>query len=228
MRVRLFCFPYAGGGVSIFRSWQENLPVTIEVCPVQLPGRGARTAEPPYTELDQLVGSIGHGLAPLLDEPFAFFGHSMGALIAFELARHLKQEYRAEPVHLFVSGRCSPQTVNEPFDLELIGSRLSEMLADSELMELMLPVLRADVALCQSYVYTPGPPFSFPITAFGGLDDRGVSRTAIEGWRQHTTGPFVLRMLPGDHLFLNTSTAPLLEAISRELDADLTKRARGK
>ena len=232
--LRLFCFPYAGGGDSVFRSWQEKLPDTIEACPFQLPGRGSRIAEPPCTDLDQLVRSAGEAFAPYLDKPFALFGHSMGALIAFELARHLRRVYGAEPVHLFVSGRCSPQTMSEPFDLELIDPELPELLRhcngtpaevfdDPELMELVLPVFRADLALCKSYIYTPGPRFSFPITAFGGLDDRGVPRTSIEGWREHTTGPFALRMLPGDHFFINTSSAPLLEAISKELDADMSK-----
>lgn len=222
MILRLFCFPYAGAGDSIFRSWQGGLSDTIEVCPVQLPGRGARVTEPSYTELDQLVRSVGSGLAPVLDKPFALFGHSMGALIAYELARHLRSEYSAEPVHLFVSGRCSPQTVREPIDPELLDSELSQMIEDRELVELVLPILRADLVLCRSYNYTPGPPFNFPITAFGGLDDRGTPRACIEGWREHTAGPFVLRMLPGDHFFLNTSTSPLLEAISKELAADMS------
>ena len=233
--VRLFCFPYAGGGDSIFRSWHQNLPETIEVCPVQLPGRGSRTTESPYTNINQLVQDAGQALTPYIDKPFVLFGHSMGALIAFELARHMRREYSAQPVHLFVSGRCSPQTISGPLDSKLFDSELPEMLRrnngtpeevleNPELMELVAPVLRADVALCNSYVYTSKPPFSFPITAFGGLDDHGVPRHRIEGWREHTTGPFALRMLPGDHFFLNTARLPLLEAISKELEQDLREK----
>jgi len=230
--VRLFCFPYAGGGDSIFRSWQQMVSDTIEVCPVQLPGRGSRVTEPLCTEINQLVRYMGQALAPYLNEPFALFGHSMGALIAFELARYVRSKYGAQPLHLFASGRCSPQITNESFDLKQFDSELpeilrrgngtpEEVLEDPELMELVLPVLRSDWALCKSYVFTPEPPFSFPITAFGGHDDRGVPRCYIEGWREHTTGPFLLRMLPGDHFFLNTSRLLLLEAISKELDQDM-------
>ncbi|HEX3560505.1 MAG TPA: thioesterase II family protein [Pyrinomonadaceae bacterium] len=230
--VRLFCFPYGGGGDSIFRSWQKGLPETIEVCPVQLPGRGPRISEPPFTELGPLVRAAAQALTPHLDRPFAFFGHSMGALVGFKLARHLRRDGGQQPVHLFVSGRCSPQTPREPFAGDLPDSDFSEILRrsngtpeevleDPELMELLLPVIRADFAVSKSYVYAPGPPFSFPVTAFGGLEDPGVSRECIEGWREHTTGPFVLRMLPGDHFFLNTSTRPLLEAIAKELERDV-------
>ena len=230
-RVRLFCFPYAGGGDSIFRSWQKGLPETIEVCPVQLPGRGSRITEPPFTELNPLVRAAAQALAPHLDKPFAFFGHSMGALVGFELARRLRRDHGPQPVRLFVSGRCSPQTLRDPFACDLPDSDFQEMLRryngtpeevleDSELMELVLPVVRADFAVCKSYVYTAEPPFSFPVTAFGGLEDREVSRDCIAGWREHTTGPFVLRMLPGDHFFLNTSRSLLLEALSKELEQD--------
>ena len=229
--VRLFCFPYAGGGGSIFRSWQQSVTDTIEVCPVQLPGRGSRIAEPPCTDMNQLVRAAAEGLAQQLDKPFALFGHSMGALIAFELARHLKRAYSAEPVHLFVSGRPSPQTITGPYDLDRLDAELPEMLRrgnasldvtldNPELMQLVLPILRADVTLCESYSYASAPPFSFPITAFGGLDDRGISRRSLEGWREHTTGRFGLRMFPGGHFFLSTCKAPLLEAISKELQLE--------
>jgi medium-chain acyl-[acyl-carrier-protein] hydrolase len=231
-KVRLFCFPYGGGGDSVFRAWQKGLPEAIEVCPVQLPGRGARIKEPPFTELSPLVRVAAQALAPHLGKPFAFFGHSMGALVGFELARHLRRDGGPQPVHLFVSGRCSPQTLREPFAGDLPDSEFQEMLRRSngtpeevlenpELMELLLPVIRADFVVCKSYVYAPEPPFSFPVTAFGGLEDPGVSRECIEGWREHTTGPFVLRMLPGDHFFLNTSARPLLEAIAKELERDV-------
>lgn len=230
--VRLFCFPYAGGGDSIFRSWQQSLSDTIEVGPVQLPGRGSRIAEPPCADVNQLVRCAAQALAPFLDKPFALFGHSMGALIAFELARHLRRECRALPVHLFVSGRPSPQTISDPSDLGQLDSELPEMLQrqirNPELRELVLPVLRADLALCKSYIYTPETPFLFPITAFGGLDDHGVARHCLEGWREHTTGPFVLRMLPGDHFFLDTYRLLLLEAISKELEQDMSGKGIGQ
>ena len=237
--VRLFCFPYAGGGDSIFRSWQQNLPDTIEVCPVQLPGRGSRATESPCTNINQLVRDAAQALTPYTDKPFALFGHSMGALIAFALARHLRREYSTQPVHLFVSARCSPQTINKPLDSKLFDSELRELLRrnngtpeeileNPELIELVTPVLRADVELCNSYIYTPEPLFSFPITAFGGLDDRGVTRRHLEGWREHTALSFVLRMLPGDHFFLNTSTLALLEAISKELEQDIREKGMGQ
>ena len=216
-RVRLFCFPYAGGGNSIFRSWQQNLSDTIEVCSVQLPGRDSRISEPPCTAVDQLVSAASEGLAPYLDKPFALFGHSMGAVIAFEFARHLRKEYGAQPVHLFVSGRPSPQTISKPLDVD----HVEEWLEDPELMEFVLPMLRGDLALCNSYVYAPQPPFSFSITAFGGIDDHGVPRHSLEGWREHTTGSFVLRLFPGGHFFLDTCRLPLLEAISKELEQDV-------
>ena len=233
--VRLFCFPYAGGGDSIFCLWQKSLSDMVEVCPVQLPGRGSRITEPPFTEMSQLVRLTGQALVQYLDKPFAFFGHSMGALVAFELARYVRREYNSQPVHLFVSGRCSPQTSREPFNLNLSDSEYQEALRryngtpeetleDLELMELVLPVIRADVALCESYVYTPEPPFNFPITAFGGLNDHGVPRDYIEGWREHTTGSFVLRMFPGDHFFLNEARSPLLEAIAKELEQDVREK----
>ena len=229
--LRLFCFPYAGGGDSIFRAWQHGLSDTVEVCPVELPGRGSRIAEPPFTDINQLVRCAAQALAPYLDKPFALFGHSMGALIAFELARHMRRDYSAQPVHLFVSGRPSPQTISEPYDLDQLDSELRQILQrqirNRELTELMLPVLRADLALCKSYSYTPETPFSFSITAFGGLDDHGVPRHDIEGWREHTTGSFVLRMLPGDHFFPDTCRLILLEAISKELEQDISGKGIG-
>ena len=229
--VRLFCFPYAGGGDSIFRAWQQSLADTIEVCPVQLPGRGSRIAELPCADINQLVGCAVQALASYLDKPFALFGHSMGALIAFELARHMGREYSAQPIHLFVSGRPSPQTMSELSDLDQLDSELPEMLQrqirNPELRELVLPVLRADLALCKSYIYTPATPFMFPITAFGGLDDHGVPRDHLEGWREHTTGRFVLRMFPGGHFFIDTCRLLLLEAISKDLEQDMSGKGIG-
>ena len=115
----------------------------------------------------------------------------------------------------------------EPEMLRRYNGTPAEALENPELMELVLPVLRADLALCKSYIYTPEPPFSFSVTAFGGLDDHRIPRLCIEGWHEHTTGPFALRMLPGDHFFLNTSRLPLLEAISKELEQDMREKRMG-
>jgi medium-chain acyl-[acyl-carrier-protein] hydrolase len=226
--VRLFCFPYAGGGDSIFREWPEVLPDTIEVCPVQLPGRGARASEPPFTQVSPLVQAASVALAPRLDKPFALFGHSMGAVISFELARQLRRDYALQPVHLFVSGRCSPQTVDKRSARDLSDSELVEVLLrfngtpkeafeDPELLQLILPVIRADFTVGKSYTYAPEPPLDCAITVFGGLLDPTTDRDCIEGWREHTKGRFLVRMFPGDHFFLNTMRSLLLEAIIRDL-----------
>lgn len=210
-RLRLFCFPYAGGGTPIYRDWQRLLPEEVEVCAAQLPGRGTRLQEPAFTDAGALVEALADAITPLLDLPFALFGHSMGAVIGFELARLL----RDRPAHLFVSGRPGPQSRLERdrmFDLpeDLFWERLrrlngtpAEVIEHPELRELMLPMLRADFSVVETYVYRPGPPLDIPLTAFGGVADAEVSREQVEAWGRETTGPFAARLVPGDHFFLN-------------------------
>ncbi|MCA1566076.1 MAG: thioesterase II family protein [Acidobacteria bacterium] len=227
--LRLFCFPYAGGGAVIFRDWQSKLPGNVEVCPVQLPGRGKRLGEQPFTQMQFLAEALVHALLPHLDKPFAFFGHSMGALISFELARTLRKKYGRAPRQLFVSGRRAPSIPNlEPPTYDLPETEFietlhnlkgtpGEVLEHPELMKLVLPLLRADFALCETYGYTPAPPLDCPISAFGGLQDAEVTRAHLEGWRTETTATFSLRMFPGDHFFLNTGGALLLRVLSQAL-----------
>jgi len=228
-RLRLFCFPYAGGNALAYRSWAASLPLSVGVWPVQIPGRGRRLDEPPFDRLRTLVQAMGPALRPYLDEPFAFFGHSMGALIAFELARHLRKEYGIEPRQLFISGRRAPSLppVERPiYDLpepeflsalrELNGTP-KEVLDHAELMEFMSPVLRADFAICETYEYSDDRPLGSPITVFCGTQDGEVSREQIALWREQTTSGFRLHMLPGDHFFLNTAQGLLLRALSEEL-----------
>jgi len=227
--VRLFCFPYAGGNESAYRHWQQKLPESIEVLPVQLPGRGSRIKEPPYLELRPLIRAASEALAAEMEKPFALFGHSMGALIAFELARELRKQHGIQPVHLFISAKCSPrQRPEDPAVGQLSDAALidvleryegtpQDLLNDAELMRLMLPVIRADMAVCDSYVYEPGPPFECPITVFGGLEDRLRSRACLESWQEYTKGSFMLRMLPGGHFFINSWAVPVFEVIRQEL-----------
>lgn len=227
--LRLFCFPYAGGGALIYRDWHRFLPLSIGVYAAQLPGRGYRIAEPPLIALAALIEPMAEAIRPYLDRPFAFFGHSMGALIAFELARKLRGEYGIEPAHLFVSGRRAPHLPDsEPVtynlgdaefieELRRLNGTPREMLENPELMQLMGPVLRADFQLCQTYVYTDAPRLRCPITVFGGLKDDDVTRECLQPWRDHTSASFRLRLLPGDHFFLHSSEAVLLRMIAQEL-----------
>src|SRR5262249_27448954 len=144
----LLCFPYAGGSETIFSQWQEALPDAIEVCPVQLPGRGARVKEPPFTDLRLLVEAAAEGLIRQMDKPFALFGHSLGGAIAFELARHLRREFGVQPLHLFISARCSPRSLMGKRIPKITDAQLEaalgrgegtarEVLADPELMEIV-------------------------------------------------------------------------------------------
>jgi medium-chain acyl-[acyl-carrier-protein] hydrolase len=227
--VRLFCFPYAGGSASIFRTWSGGLPAEIEVCPVQLPGRGSRLMEPPYTRLSRLVQTLSRVLHPYMDVPFAFFGHSMGALLCFELARQLRRLYGLNPLHLFVSGHRAPQIPDPdppihqlPDDefmeeLHCLNGTPEDVLQNALLMQLMLPALRADFEMCEAYMYTIEAPLGCPISAFGGLQDQNILRSDLEAWRDQTSVSFKLRMFPGDHFFLHTSKLLLLETLSEEL-----------
>ena len=228
-RLRLFCFPYAGGSALVYRNWPDLVPKDIEVCLLNLPGRGGRLAEEPHTRLLPLAEAVGEAIVPHLDKPFAFFGHSMGALIGFELARHLRRQDRPQPAHLFVSGRAAPQvpaadpvTYDLPEDefireLRRLNGTPGEVLEHPELMHLVLPLLRADFSVCETYEYTAEPSFDFPITAFGGLQDDEAPRESLEAWAEHTLRSFKLHMLPGDHFFLNSARPLLLQALSREL-----------
>ena len=226
-RLRLFCFPSAGAGALIFRTWSDRLPADVDVCPVQLPGRGARLMERPFTRLSPLVEALAQGLAPLLDMPFAFFGHSLGTLVSFELARRIRKQYGVHPVRLFVSAGHAPQIpYRDPSidtlpdkeflaELRRLNGTPSELLDHEELMEIMLPILRADFALYETYVYSIEPPLNCPISAFGGLQDRRVSDSDLEAWRAQTSVSFSLQMFPGDHFFLKQPL--LLRALSDEL-----------
>jgi medium-chain acyl-[acyl-carrier-protein] hydrolase len=213
----------------LFQHWSRNLPSGVEVCPIQLPGRGKRWHEPPFTRLLPLVKAIAQGLLPYLDRPFAFYGHSMGAMISFELARLLRREGKPQPVHLFVSSSDAPHlgsTLQPIYDLpepELMDElrRLNgtpkAAFEHPELMQLLLPLIRADFAVCQTYVYSDEPPLDCTISAFGGKQDPDVSRESLNQWRRHTTSAFSLRMLEGDHFFLHQGRQRFLDILSQDL-----------
>ena len=228
-RLRLFCFPYAGGNASVFRGWSGKLPPSIQVCPIQLPGRESRLREPPFTRLEPLVQALAQALQPYLDMPYAIFGHSLGALIGFELARILTRQNDSGPTHLFISGHSAPQLqateppiyrLPKPEFIKKLGhlnGTPMEVLQNAELMEIFLPILRADFAVNETYVYVPGTLLDCPISAFGGLQDGRVGYDDLAAWRDQTRGTFVLRMLPGDHFFLHRDRTFLLHAMTQDL-----------
>jgi medium-chain acyl-[acyl-carrier-protein] hydrolase len=230
-RLNLICFPYAGGGAQLFNSWHGafNAPGGIQVCAVQYPGRGSRVREPAFTNCDALVDALVPHLMPLLDRPFALFGHSMGAIIAFEVARRLQQQRGLRPQRLFVSGRRAPQIpLQEPPTYNLPDAEFTEelrrlngtpvqVLEHPELMQLMIGIIRADFTLTQTYTFAPGPLLTCPMSVFGGLTDHDVTREYLEAWCELTSGACSLRMFDGDHFFTQTAEAAVLRVIKEQL-----------
>ena len=228
-RLRLFCFPYAGGGASIYRAWPDHLPPDIDVCSIRLPGRENRLKEAPFTQLPALIQALMGVLSEHFDKPFLFFGHSLGALISFELARALRECQSPGPAQLFVSGCRAPQLPDrEPpmrhlpdpefvAGLRRLKGTPENVLHHRELMQLLLPTLRADFALFETYAYEPQEPLDCPIFAYCGLEDTKTGRDEMMAWRAQTRGAFSLRMFPGDHFFLHRDQAMLLQVMSQEI-----------
>jgi surfactin synthase thioesterase subunit len=228
--MRLFCFPYAGASASAYRTWPERLPAGVEVWAAQLPGRGPRLRELPLTRPEPLLAALEAALAPHLGEPFAFFGHSMGGLIAFELCRRLRARGRPSPAHLFVSGREPPADdrrstpVGSLSDAQLIarlrryGGTPGPILENEELLELLLPAIRADFELLDAWRHVPEPPLAVPLTVLGGAEDALARPDRLDGWRAQAAGECALHLLPGGHFFIHTEEAAVLRLISRRLE----------
>jgi medium-chain acyl-[acyl-carrier-protein] hydrolase len=228
-KLRLFCFPYAGGGSAFYHRWTASLPEDVQICPVPLPGRENRLKEQPFTNMEALVTSIACSLQPYLDRPFALFGHSMGAMICFELAQYLGQNFQLTPSKLLVSGCRAPHipfpdllTYHLPTaeflkELRRLGGTPQEVLNNTELMELLMPTLRADFQSIETYSYQKYPPLSCPITVFGGSKDLQVKHHLLQAWEQHTTAEFKLNMLSGDHFFIHSHQHELLRLLTQEL-----------
>lgn len=230
-RLRLLCLHYAGGSARIFRPWTASMPKDIDVLPVQLPGRERRMRQVPFTRMDPVIEALTPAVLPYLDRAFAIFGHSMGASIGYELAQRLRHSHGLTPVLLAVSARQAPsrpQSRDEAYKqpdpefvehLREMGGTPDAVLANAELMELMLPLIRADFELINTYEPAPQPPLPCPVTAFGGVSDPEISRQDLEAWSEITGGRFQLQMFSGDHFFLDTHHEELIDALVRDLRA---------
>jgi len=224
---RLFCFPYAGAGASVFREWPARLPEEIEVVGVQLPGRENRFSEPRFDRISSALGPLCESIRELSDKPFYFFGHSMGALLAFELTRALQLAGAAMPFHLVVSGMRAPHLPGreEPHHLmddETLLRKIveyngtpKELLREPELMRFFLPQLRDDFALFETYQYLPGVTVRCSLTALGGDRDPNVSAADVSAWTNVARGGFNQFIFEGDHFFLHPRAAEVLELLVR-------------
>jgi surfactin synthase thioesterase subunit len=229
--LQLFCLPPASGGASSYRAWRPALKPGIDVIPVELPGRETRLAEHAVTDAAELVERLADAIQENAPERFALFGHSMGAMLAYELASELSDR-GLPPAHLVVSGNVPSHlddvapvrtTVAGMSDVELRdymaehGGTDEEVLANDELMDLLLPLLRADLAVCESHRWTPRAPLTMPITALGGNVDRGVPAELLVRWSELTGSDFRMRMFPGGHHYLFDQVSAVTAAVSTAL-----------
>lgn len=231
---RLFCFPFAGGGASVYRDWQAALGSRVEVCPVQLPGREERMGERPEASMRVLASRLADGLEPLLRGRFAFFGHSMGALIQYELTRELERRGAEMPFLLMPSARRAPHIPVQPEGIhelpdDVFVARLnaryqaipSAVLSEPELMALFTPMLKADFRMLETYRYEDAAPLRVPMTAFSGTGDAGETTALVWKWRELTRGPFKLHVIEGGHFFVSESRGALLPAITNAIERAL-------
>jgi len=220
-KLRLVCFPYAGGAAHVYSSWAEQLPDWIEMCAVDLPGRGARFREPLCNSMEQLIGPLASAIGGLSSTPYAFFGHSMGAAVAFELVLRGV----GAPEIFFASARPAPHRFKKtepvhalPYDefaakmARSFYCRFEEPLP-AELLELFLPVLRADYTLSENHAYSGGRALQCPVHAYHGTDDQSVNVEEVEAWRELTSGEFSLTKIPGNHFFVHGASDLVLRSV---------------
>jgi medium-chain acyl-[acyl-carrier-protein] hydrolase len=227
--VRLFCFPYAGAGPNIFRRWARLLPPSVEVSGVALPGRAFRLDERPRDRLGPLADELVSVLLERPAGPFAFFGHSFGGLLCFEVARRLQRLGAPLPAELIVSACPPPHLMPaEPLvhrlpdrafkeRLRELGGTPAPVLECPELMDLLLPVLRADLTAFETHDHDPGPPLHIRMTIFGGASDPLVDEGTLDGWRLHTCERFAVHVFPGDHFFLHSDEQAVVATVAATL-----------
>ncbi len=227
-RARLFCFPYAGGNARMFREWHDWCGPEVEVVAIELPGRGFNSRSPLINDMSTMIERLLQVIDPLLDKPFALFGHSMGALISFELSRALRASGRKTPLRLFASGMRAPHLwggnkIHSLPDHEFVealrtlNGTPAEVLSDSSLLEMFIPVLRADLRLSETYQFTPGTPLQHPITVFGGIGDVTTPSERLHEWQRHTRSSCTVRLLEGDHFFIQQSAHLVAASILKSL-----------
>ena len=231
-RLRLFAVPFAGRGASLFYPWHAALPDWIDLAAVQLPGREGRLAEPALKRLDTIIAQLVAEIRPRLDKPYALFGHSMGALICYELARALREQGAPAPVALVLSGREAPTNPRSPHLMHPLSDAafVDEMqarfdgipkvvLEQPELLALLLPTLRGDIEAIETYQYRPGPKLPMPFFLYGGEQDWQSNEERLAGWGTLTEGSAPLRLFPGGHFYIQTDGQAVRAALVQDLSS---------
>lgn len=228
-QLRLFCFPYAGGSAHVFREWQQHFAPEIDVCLVHLPGRARRIGEPPHMRLQPLVEDIADGIRAELKGKFAFYGHSMGALISFELTRELRRRNWDSPVHLFLSAcraptvvRAGPPTFDLPVqefiaEIRKLNGTPKEFLGNPEFQKALLPLLRADFEITDTYKYCAESPIACPINIYAGEQDELATAENVAPWELQTSAECTIRVFPGDHFFIQSQKTEFVKALRHDL-----------
>ncbi|MFG2139927.1 thioesterase II family protein [Streptomyces sp. NPDC048650] len=225
---RLVCLPHAGGSASYYFRVAEALAPDIDVLAVQYPGRQDRHREPCVESLPELARQVVHRLLPWTDRPLALFGHSMGASLAFEVARLLEHAHGVTPAALFASGRRAPSAHRDEFvhrtgdeqlirEVQELSGTDAQLLENAEMLRMVLPAIRSDYKAAETYRYVPGPDLSCPVTALIGDTDPRVTLDEARSWAAHTTGTFDLKVYGGGHFYLNQHS----RAVNREISAQL-------
>ena len=220
--IRLFCFHYAGGGASTFRNWVNDIIDSAEVIAIQLPGREERYCETLLNNLDDIIDNLCINFNDYMTKPFIFFGHSLGALVAFEFARALRAKGMPQPRHLVVSGAKAPQIHPEKLAINALSDEIlinelkkyngvsHSIIENKELISMFLPIIRNDFYVSETYEHKNDNPFSYPITALGGLSDYTFNKKNLLAWKEHTKGEFKYHFLSGDHFFIKKNLVSLI------------------
>ena len=233
--VRLLCLPHAGAGAGVYRTWGRGLPATIAACPVQPPGRETRRSEQPLTSAVEIARQLAPEVLRTVRPPYAVFGHSTGAVCAFEVVREIRRLNGELPVHLFVAGRRAPSI--PMFRTELaglaadelatvlrrLGGTPEEILAEPVMLELIQPLLVADFHVNEMYDYRAEPPLPIPVTAFAGTRDHFADPDQVAGWQKETSGRYAQLVLDGDHFAIFESSPVVLGRIAADLAAAIAK-----
>jgi medium-chain acyl-[acyl-carrier-protein] hydrolase len=232
--LRLFCIPHAGGSGMVFRTWPQDMPDFVQVFAIELPARGRRISELPYSNLKLLVDEIAESMQPYIDRPFALFGHSFGALVGFEVARELHNHNGVPPIHLCISGAKAPEflsngpKIHKQPDAILInyvrslGGTSEIVLENEEMISAVMPALRADLKMSETYIYSNSTQLDNPILVLAGESDPKVDRGSLQTWAKHTTAGFKMKLFPGNHFYLYEAQAQVLQFLGQALEQSLS------